>query len=26
LNFFTVGKKFGLFCFLEEFESFTYPK
>ena len=22
LNLFTVGKKFGLFCFIEEFESF----
>ena len=23
LNFFTVGKKFGLFCFIEEFECFS---
>ena len=23
LNFFTVGKKFGLFCFLKEFVSFS---
>ena len=23
LNFFTVGKKFGLFCFIEEFERFS---
>ena len=24
LNLFTVGKMFGLFCFLDEFESFSY--
>ena len=23
LNFFTVGKKFGLFCFIDEFENFN---
>ncbi len=24
LNFFTVGKRFGLFCFIEEFDNFSY--
>ena len=24
LNFFTVGKKFGLFCFYSEYENFRY--
>ncbi len=23
LNFFTVGKKFGLFCFIDEFDNFN---